>query len=42
MIFLAQLSLFNTVHFSDLDAFFFEGSGSLLVMRSKRLAMPTP
>jgi hypothetical protein len=39
---LAQVRLINTVHFGELDALFFERSGRLLVLRSKRFAMPTP
>ena len=39
---LAQVRLINTVHFSELEILFFERSGRLLVVRSKRFAVPTP
>ena len=39
---MAQVGLINTVHFSEFNALFFEGSGRFLVVRSKRLAVPAP
>ena len=39
---MAQVGLIDTVHFSDLDVLFFEGSGRFFVVRSKRLAVPAP
>jgi hypothetical protein len=39
---LTQVRLFNAVDFGQLDALFFEYSGRLFVVRSKRLAVPTP